>query len=52
MEYLCDRDEVAVAEDDDGVQCAYFVDTSTRTGFVKLARCNFATLVVIVAENR
>lgn len=29
-----------------------FSETSTRTGFDKLARCNFWTLVVIVAENR
>lgn len=31
---------------------AHFVETSTLTGFVRLARCNFATLVVIVAEKR
>ena len=30
----------------------YFDDTSTRTGFVKLARCSLATFVVIVAEKR
>lgn len=30
----------------------HFSDTSTRTGFDKLARCSLATLVVIVAENR
>eukprot|EP00967_Tisochrysis_lutea_P069143 scaffold90789_cov30-Tisochrysis_lutea.AAC.2 len=30
---------------------AYFEDTSTFTGFVKEARCNFFTLDVIVAEN-
>ena len=30
----------------------YFVDTSTRTGFDKLARWSLATLVVIVAENK
>ena len=30
----------------------YFLETSTRTGFSRLARCNFATLVVIVAENK
>ena len=51
MEYLRDGDEVAVAKDD-RVQRTYFVDTSTRIGFVKLARCSFATLVVIVAEYR
>jgi hypothetical protein len=33
-------------------QTPYFVDTSTRTGFDKLARWSLATLVVIVAENR
>jgi hypothetical protein len=30
----------------------YFVDTSTRTGFDKLALCSLATLLVIVAEKR
>lgn len=29
-----------------------FDDTSTRTGFDKLALCSLATLVVIVAEKR
>jgi len=33
-------------------QAPYFVDTSTRTGFDKLARWSLATLVVIVAENK
>jgi hypothetical protein len=36
----------------DSVCGAHFVDTSTLTGFVKLARCSFATFVVIVAENK
>jgi hypothetical protein len=31
---------------------SYFAETSTRTGFDKLARCNLATLVVMVAENK
>jgi hypothetical protein len=31
---------------------SHLVDTSTRTGFDKLARCSLATLVVIVAENK
>lgn len=30
----------------------YFDDTSTLTGFDKLARCNLATLLVMVAEKR
>lgn len=30
----------------------HFDDTSTRTGLFKLARCSFATLVVMVAENK
>lgn len=30
----------------------YFADISTRTGFDKLALCNLATLLVMVAENR
>ncbi len=30
----------------------HFLDTSTRTGLDKLALCSFATLVVIVAENK
>lgn len=31
---------------------AHFVETSTLTGFVKLARWSLATFVVIVAEKR
>jgi len=31
---------------------SHFDDTSTLTGFVKLALCNLATFVVIVAEYR
>lgn len=30
----------------------HLVDTSTLTGSLKLALCNFATFVVIVAENK
>lgn len=30
----------------------YLEETSTLTGFDRLARCNFATLVVMVAENK
>jgi len=32
--------------------CPYFEETSTRTGFTRLALCSFATLVVMVAENK
>lgn len=31
---------------------AHFDETSTFTGFVKLALCSLETLVVIVAENK
>ena len=31
---------------------SYFVETSTRTGFAKLARWSLATFVVIVAEYK
>jgi len=31
---------------------AYLDETSTLTGLDKLARCNFATFVVMVAENK
>jgi len=34
------------------VRRAYLDETSTLTGLDKLARCNFATFVVIVAENK
>jgi len=52
VEYLRDEEKSDLGRAPGDQESLYFVETSTRTGFDKLARWSLATLVVIVAEYK